>query len=605
MVKINLAQRQNIETVGKKYVESGAQQLVKFAAGATGLYSKVKDESEEARINNSITKLNIDMAKATEEWKTKYSKDPNSAEGKAFLMDAYKNNIDKYSSGFTGKYKNLFLQNANTVMNKYSITNQSWQVAQSKQNATFQINDSIKNSLNEAYYNGMNGNIGQATVNFETYSNNLRELGNKVLGEAETDKLLQNYKSDYFKSSISGLIDQQPEKALQLLDSEIVVNGINDPKEVQQLKTMATNRFGNIAKTKAMKELADFSLKYGDVFNKAISGDLSSGELLQFANGDGASLSKNAKDALFKMAGYSKKDLEEGKQYSKEEKIQYGNDIDIAFMKVGEQEGTKKQLKSGATVEELVDFQNKLYENYAAGKIDKSKFNYYNNLILLPLQEKISKLSGKNRFFADQQIDASLSSINEATTAMANFLGSGESETLTALDVLSAGATTTSKEAAALASKLKRENPEALYTEENRQAINMMFLNKLNNRIRQETGNTMNIVDLNDMTAEQKNRYLTETAFETRKEFLISKYPQLAQQANLPEAVYMRNKGLMYSMLNPDANRTAKASVNSTRKVQRNTKTGKIYLVDVDPNTNKKRIVKELSAMEASAYYGK
>ena len=605
MVNINLAQRQNIETAAKEVAPSGLQQLTQFATGALEISQKIKEQNEDARINNTITQMNVDLMKQTEEWKTKYSANPNSKEGKAFLNDAYKQTIDSYANNFEGRYKNKFMRSSADLMNKYRITNESWQLAQNKENTVTQINDSIKNSINEAYQTGRTGNIGQSAVNFETYYNNLAALGNNVIGEAETAKLLKNYKSDYYKSAIAGLLDEPPERALQVLESKEIIDGIGDAKEVKQLRDMAMNRFENISQIKTMKELSSFALKHGDMFNKAVSGELSSGELLQFVNGEGARLSKNSQAALFKMAGYSKKDLEEGKQYTKEEKIMFGNDIDIAFMKIGEQDGSKKQLDSGAKLEDLIVFQDKLYEDYANGKIDKSKFNYYNNLILLPLQEKINKLPGKNKFLSDQKIDESLSSIKEVATAMGNVLGSAEARTLTALDVLAAGATTTKEEAAKLSAKLKKENAEILYTDENRQELNMLFLSKLNNRIRNDSGNTKTIADLSDMPQEQKGRLLMETAIEARNEFIVSKFPQLAKQANLPETVYMKNNGLVYSMLNPDANRTAKASVNSTRKVQRNTKTGKIYLVDIDPNTNKKRIVKELSSMEAGAYYGK
>lgn len=605
MVNINLARRQNIETQAKEVAPSGLQQLTQFATGALSISQKIKDQNEEARINNTITQMNVDLMNKTEEWKTKYSSNPNSKEGKAFLNDAYKQTIESYANNFEGKYKNQFMRSSSELIGKYQLTNSSWQLAQNKENTVTQINDSIKNSLNEAYQTGRLGNIGQSAVNFETYYKNLAQIGNNVIGEAETAKLLKNYKSDYYKSAIAGLLDEQPERALQVLESKEIIDGIGDAKDIKQLRDMAMNRFENISQVKAMKELSGFALKHGDMFNKAVSGNLSSGELLQFVNGEGSRLSKNAQSALFKMAGYSKKDLEDGKKYTKEEKIQFGNDIDIAFMKIGEYDDGKKKLDSGAKLEDLINFQDKLYEDYASGKIKESKFNYYNNLILMPLQEKINKLPGKNKFFADQKIDESLSSIKEVATAMGNTLGSAEADTLTALDVLAAGATETKEEAAKLSAKLKKENAEILYTDDNRQELNMLFLSKLNNKIRNESGNTKSIADLGDMPQEQKGRLLMETAIEARNEFIVSKYPQLAKQANLPEAVYMKNKGLMYSMLNPNANRTASASVNSTRKVQKDTTTGKYYLVDVDPNTNKKRIVKELSAIEAGAYYGK
>ena len=74
--------------------------------------------------------------------------------------------------------------------------------------------------------------------NFE----NIEQFAIKNLGQAQADKMLKTYEEDYLKSFVSGVGQNNPTRALQLLDDEEIKKSFSNPEQYLRMRGSLENR---------------------------------------------------------------------------------------------------------------------------------------------------------------------------------------------------------------------------------------------------------------------------------------------------------------------------------------------------------------------------
>jgi hypothetical protein len=185
--------------------------------------SEIIRQGEEAKINENLSKAQLDLNKLQFDYQTAYESDPLKG------VDEYKEKrseiFQKYGSEISPFYERYWNENTRKIEQTNDATQQGWALKQTRINTVKAINTSMKNSYQQANLDGQKFGASDDTeigayVNFETSKQNLAAWGNRNVGETTTAGILDGYDKDYMKSFISGVADKNPKKAAALLEDD-------------------------------------------------------------------------------------------------------------------------------------------------------------------------------------------------------------------------------------------------------------------------------------------------------------------------------------------------------------------------------------------------
>jgi hypothetical protein len=128
-----------------------------------------------------------------------------------------------------------------------SLQNDLWGVDQQRTNVVKNINDSRMTYLTSAQTDGeAYGHNDKAvlsgSLNFLDARGRLEQVGMPVIGEQKTGELLNDFDSDYVKMFVSGVVQSNPEKGLQLLDKPEIRDTFKNPEEWDKFRTSTESR---------------------------------------------------------------------------------------------------------------------------------------------------------------------------------------------------------------------------------------------------------------------------------------------------------------------------------------------------------------------------
>jgi hypothetical protein len=219
---------------------------------------KIAYQSANAQMTDTLAQTQLKLSELTNQFRIDSSgnpdwKNPDYVSKRNDLFNQMQEQVNPLvKNDFNLKLKELEANN--------DMSNQAWSVKQNQENTIYSLQNTMKTMNQSAYLAGAtagetgNDNYLDLKKNWDFSINNLAASASSVLGKNDTLKSLDNAKSDAIREYASGLMYNNPAKAIEFLNREDVANDINNPEVHLKLKEAAFNRLGRIDEVKVQKE---------------------------------------------------------------------------------------------------------------------------------------------------------------------------------------------------------------------------------------------------------------------------------------------------------------------------------------------------------------
>lgn len=235
---------------------------------------------------------------------TKYQADPTNPQREVELQQAFESLSNQYK--INPVCQKQWADIKNSVYGRYKMYNSAWQEKQLQTNAQINLQDGRQKLLQQAYELGSDDtDINDARLIFANGYDALKNGTVANLGEVFVDNALKTVSHDYMSMYLTGLMQNNPAKALQMLNDKNsgVANDIANGETIEKLTKAAQAKLLKKTEVDAVNRVADYITKNNEMFNKAFDGTLTvveAEELLQSDNVD-----RNMKRIISDMLGYS------------------------------------------------------------------------------------------------------------------------------------------------------------------------------------------------------------------------------------------------------------------------------------------------------------
>jgi hypothetical protein len=177
----------------------------------------------------------------------------------------------------------------------------------------------MANSMNigfqRAYSLGKSGNLDQAIADLTQSYNSIRENLVNTVGEVNAEELTKDYKKKFATSYVDGLMQTDPEKALQTINDKSYQNLFDDMRDIDKMKEYGIAKLEHVKKVKKANNIYNDIIVGDGLLNKSMTTNLSIEEIERLTP---QSASKDYKELILKLNGYSTK---KGTKFSNEDKI--------------------------------------------------------------------------------------------------------------------------------------------------------------------------------------------------------------------------------------------------------------------------------------------
>lgn len=268
---------------------------------------KIAYQSANAKMTNTLAQTQLKLSELTNQFRIDSSgnpdwKNPDFVAKRNDLFNQMQKQVSPLvKSDFNLKLKELEANN--------DMSNQAWSIKQNKENTIYSLQNTMKTMNQSAYLAGATaGETGSYNYldlkkNWDFSINNLSSSARSVLGETDTLKSLDNAKSDAIREFASGMMYNNPAKAIEFLNREDVANDINNPEVHLKLKEAAFNRLNRIDEIKVQKEaLVDINSE-NSIILRSQTENIPFDELQQFL--ETGNHSQDFKSLVMKMNGWS------------------------------------------------------------------------------------------------------------------------------------------------------------------------------------------------------------------------------------------------------------------------------------------------------------
>jgi hypothetical protein len=320
MARVPVAQRQYMQQVTQVEAERQDDALLGLAQTGFDATQRIIKANADSGMTKALSEAQSRLNDVTQQFRLQNSAnpDPNSIEFK----DARRKIFEEYKGQVSPLVMREFQRQWYNIEQNNDESNKSWALKQNEFNVNENLRKTVETDLNNAYFAGTSFGVGsdvdvQSMVKgFVGSHDNLLKFATEHLGEAQANAVLSSYKSDYLKSFVSGVMQENPLGAIELLDREDIQKGINDASAYSKLKDAAESRLMNIEDMKTQTEVIGLMKHEGGLMRESMTRNLSLVELE--AAFDKHNLSEPAKRVLYRMNGYTKADLKEGEADLKE-----------------------------------------------------------------------------------------------------------------------------------------------------------------------------------------------------------------------------------------------------------------------------------------------
>ena len=280
----------------------GIKEIGNKLAGGISTAISVTQKANEATLANNQIDLSTRFLSKNNEINTKYQADPTNPERENELKEAFESLANEYK--INPLCKSQWNDIKNNVYNRYKVYNSQWQEQQQETNARINLKNGQEKLIQQAYF------LGEAGAGIEdirlVYANGYDALKNgatPLLGEIVTGEALSKVGHDFMAQYIEGVMQNNPAGALEMLNSNEVLNDIGDSNTIQKLKQSAQTRLIKKSEIDAVDRIAGYVNQNHEMFEKVFNGTITTAEAQALLQSEG--VDRNMKHILSSMFGYS------------------------------------------------------------------------------------------------------------------------------------------------------------------------------------------------------------------------------------------------------------------------------------------------------------
>lgn len=349
------------------------------------------DQAAKSRMLAASANVQTEFKKLDADFRLQSADDPTNPEALKGLGEKRQQVIDTYGESIPLLYRRQWNQDAGELALQSSLNNDLWGVEQQRTNVVKNINDSISTYLTSAQSDGMAfGKDSKAvlsnTMNFLDARGRLEEVATPVIGPQKTREQLEHFDSDYVKTFVSGVVEANPQKALELLDKPEIRDTFKKPDEYIKFKEATERRAKYVAhNNEQAAHLAPM---------KESNAALANGGKMGYSQIQQANLTPAAKEYFEALNGFAPHGRRGG--YTPEDKAGYELAITDAVQKLHKDEHMDAQ--SVRVVQDAI------YKGMNAGAISQTQGQELITQIVDPLianKEQAMSQYGSDSWFTD------------------------------------------------------------------------------------------------------------------------------------------------------------------------------------------------------------
>jgi hypothetical protein len=246
-------------------------EMAQTAANLFSDLTAIKQKQDQANMNNFAAQAQLDIQKATQDWRVQNESQPMDDKAVGELQKSYDTILNQYDSkvGFLSRGDWGVIKNK--IKNEYQAGNQTWGLKQSIKNAETSINTSIKTNLDMAYQYGVDGDWESAKKHHINAALGLDTFSDGVIGNETRKKLTEDFKADYTKSFVMGRASVDPASAMEMLGNEDIIKDIGNPKDVELLKAFSRKQQNAMVAQQKQVRIAAYNDEYLKIINNESS----------------------------------------------------------------------------------------------------------------------------------------------------------------------------------------------------------------------------------------------------------------------------------------------------------------------------------------------
>ena len=238
MAQRQRAQRQ-VTSVVPDYSEAN---VIKSLSTIAGTVQKMQEKKDVARMNDYMADSQIQMLEITNKWRVENEENPNDPKAIQKLDQQYDKVLTQYNNKISGLSRDQWYEVSDKLKNQAKLQNAQWGLKQELVNAENNVNDSIKKNLELGRNMGFSGDIKSALQTYKNSVEGIRSFSDGVFSQQKISKILEDYESDFMESFIGGMIETDPEGALNLLKRDDVKDSLNSKEREETLKDLSDKR---------------------------------------------------------------------------------------------------------------------------------------------------------------------------------------------------------------------------------------------------------------------------------------------------------------------------------------------------------------------------
>ena len=202
-------------------------------------YTQTLKNQQKVKIDTNSNKARADIDNLQHQWQLDNQANPDNPKARAKFQAGMQKILNQYGSEIDPIARMEWTIAANRIKSAYDIANNDWAKKQKAENTKLDVAENINLNLDMAYKNGLQGNVLGGWANLDNSYRQLHSFASANMGETEAKALLSDYRSDFTTSFVNGLIESNPQAALDFLDNEDNRKALKYERKVGALRNLA------------------------------------------------------------------------------------------------------------------------------------------------------------------------------------------------------------------------------------------------------------------------------------------------------------------------------------------------------------------------------
>lgn len=202
-------------------------------------YTQTLKNQQKVKIDTNSNKARADIDNLQYQWQLDNQANPDNPKARAKFQAGMQKILNQYGSEIDPIARMEWTVAANRIKSAYDIANNDWARKQKAENTKLDVAENINLNLDMAYKNGLQGNVLGGWANLDNSYRQLHSYASANMGETEAKALLSDYRSDFTTSFVNGLIESNPQAALDFLDNEDNRKALKYERKVGALRNLA------------------------------------------------------------------------------------------------------------------------------------------------------------------------------------------------------------------------------------------------------------------------------------------------------------------------------------------------------------------------------